>query len=98
MPQLARMTANSGEDLYLRCPYQAKVMKMLEPSSRTMGSRRSSRGGMARAGSSGATVCGLNAHRGIARPSHDFHPGTGSLHKAEAEPRDSFNPLEQACV
>src|SRR5665213_1450983 len=34
MPQLMRMTFHSGTDLNLRCPYQAKVMKMFEPMSR----------------------------------------------------------------
>src|SRR5688572_7678974 len=30
MPQLARIAIHIGEFLYFRCPYQAKVMKMLE--------------------------------------------------------------------
>jgi hypothetical protein len=30
MPQLATITIHSGESLYFKCPYQAKVMKMLE--------------------------------------------------------------------
>jgi hypothetical protein len=30
MPQLARIAIHSGVSLYLRCPYQASVMKMLE--------------------------------------------------------------------
>src|SRR3954464_10378382 len=33
MPQLMRMTLNSGALRYLRCPYQANVMKTLETSS-----------------------------------------------------------------
>src|SRR5690606_15375220 len=33
-------------DLYFRCPYQAKVMKMLEASSRKTGAKRSTRAGM----------------------------------------------------
>src|SRR5690606_21645557 len=45
IPQLTRITANSGEDLYFRCPYQAKVMKILEASSSRIGTRRSN-GGM----------------------------------------------------
>src|SRR5579872_2257592 len=36
IPQLARMTIHSGEARYLRCPYQAQVMKMLEPIRRRM--------------------------------------------------------------
>jgi hypothetical protein len=30
IPQLTRITIHKGESLYLRCPYQAKVMKMFE--------------------------------------------------------------------
>src|SRR5690242_8484171 len=33
MPQLARMASQSGEWGYLRCPYQAQVMKTFEPMS-----------------------------------------------------------------
>jgi hypothetical protein len=36
MPQLARIAIHSGDSLYLRCPYQAKVMKMLEMVSKRM--------------------------------------------------------------
>jgi hypothetical protein len=36
MPQLARIAIQSGALVYLRCPYQAKVMKMFEPISRRM--------------------------------------------------------------
>jgi hypothetical protein len=37
MPQLATITSHSGRSVNFRCPYQAKVMKTLEISSRTMG-------------------------------------------------------------
>ena len=30
MPQLAKITTHKAVDLNFRCPYQAKVMKMLE--------------------------------------------------------------------
>src|SRR5690606_39846515 len=54
IPQLTRITANSGEDLYFRCPYQAKVMKMLEAVSSRIGSRRSKGGiGAIRRGGTG---------------------------------------------
>ena len=46
MPQLTAIAVVSGALLYFRCPYQAKVMKMLENSSRTMGAMRSRRVGM----------------------------------------------------
>jgi hypothetical protein len=36
MLQLARTTFQSASLRYLRCPYQAKVMKMLETVSRAM--------------------------------------------------------------
>src|SRR5438067_12081981 len=36
MPQLTRITPHSGAWRCLRCPYQAKVMKMLEMVSRMM--------------------------------------------------------------
>src|SRR5215813_7421332 len=36
MPQLARTTFHSASLRYLRWPYQAKVIKMLETASRTM--------------------------------------------------------------
>jgi len=36
MPQLIRMTLKSGACRYFRCPYQAKVMKILEMVSRTI--------------------------------------------------------------
>ncbi|MCY1383344.1 hypothetical protein D9M69_714640 [compost metagenome] len=41
MPQLARIATNSGDDVYFRCPYQAKVMKTFEASSRNRGRTRS---------------------------------------------------------
>ena len=37
MPQLARIASTMGEDLYLRCPYQANVMKTLEAKSIRIG-------------------------------------------------------------
>ncbi|MNT89866.1 hypothetical protein D3C72_2306730 [compost metagenome] len=37
MPQLSSTTVISGALLYLRCPYQAKVMKMLLPNSNSTG-------------------------------------------------------------
>src|SRR5690348_15534985 len=37
MPQLAKITIHSGRWVNFRCPYQAKVMKTLEHSSRTIG-------------------------------------------------------------
>ena len=37
MPQLAMITNHSGRSVYFRCPYQAKVMKTFEQSSRTIG-------------------------------------------------------------
>ena len=46
MPLLTAIAAVSGALFYFRCPYQAKVMKMFENSSRTMGARRSKRVGM----------------------------------------------------
>lgn len=46
MPQLTAIAVVSGALLYFRWPYQAKVMKMFENSSRTMGAMRSRRGGM----------------------------------------------------
>jgi hypothetical protein len=48
MPQLTAIAIAvvSGALLYFRCPYQAKVMKMFENSSSTMGARRSRRVGM----------------------------------------------------
>src|SRR5690606_37294814 len=47
MPQLMMITAVSGADLNLRCPYQAKVMKMFDRTNRPTGIRRSIRAGMA---------------------------------------------------
>src|SRR5882724_9363292 len=40
MPQLARMTSQSGEFLNFKCPYHANVMKMFESVSNTTGSQR----------------------------------------------------------
>jgi hypothetical protein len=37
MPQLTRIARKSGEDLYFRCPYQAKVIKTFEQTSIAMG-------------------------------------------------------------
>ena len=37
MPQLTRTAIQSGEPRYLRCPYQANVMKTLDANSRTIG-------------------------------------------------------------
>ena len=36
MPQLARITFQSASFRYFKCPYQAKVMKMLEIVNNTM--------------------------------------------------------------
>ena len=46
MPQLTAIAVVSGALLYFMCLYQAKVMKMLENSSRTTGAMRSRRVGM----------------------------------------------------
>src|SRR6266700_1620297 len=40
MPQLASMTSQSGELLYFKCPYHAKVMNRLDAVNRTIGSER----------------------------------------------------------
>src|SRR5882672_10078740 len=40
MPQLARITSNSGLFLNFKCPYQAKVMKTFEQIRSTIGSQR----------------------------------------------------------
>lgn len=37
IPQLARITVHRAADLYLRWPYQAKVMKIFETTSSTIG-------------------------------------------------------------
>jgi hypothetical protein len=37
MPQLTRIARINGEDLYLRWPYQATVMKTLDRTRRTIG-------------------------------------------------------------
>src|SRR5690606_27629662 len=75
IPQLTRITANSGEDLYFRCPYQAKVMKMLEAVSSRIGSRRSKGGiGAIRRGGTGQ-----KDHRSSRR----LYSATGTFHKAE---------------
>jgi hypothetical protein len=37
MPQEIRIASIIGDDLYLRCPYQANVMKTLEASSIKIG-------------------------------------------------------------
>jgi len=42
MPQLARMTINSGLPLNFRWPYHAKVMKMFEQVNKMTGSQRDS--------------------------------------------------------
>src|SRR5262245_47741114 len=39
MPQLTRIASSSGDSLKRRWPYQAKVMKMLEPISSRIGRR-----------------------------------------------------------
>jgi len=36
IPQLTRITIHKGESLYLRCPYQAMVMKMFDTVSRAI--------------------------------------------------------------
>ncbi len=46
MPQLIAIAVVSGALLYFRWTYQAKVMKMFENSSRTMGAMRSRKVGM----------------------------------------------------
>ena len=37
IPQLARITIHRAADLYLRWPYQAKIMKIFETTSSTIG-------------------------------------------------------------
>jgi hypothetical protein len=45
MPQLAKMTRTSGTALYLRWPYQARVMKRLEQNRSATGARNGHRPG-----------------------------------------------------
>lgn len=36
IPQLITMTKNNGEDLYFKCPYHAKVIKIFEQTNKKM--------------------------------------------------------------
>src|SRR5690606_22428949 len=58
MPQLTRITVNSGAERYFGCPYQAKVMNTLEPTSSNTGSRRS-RAGLGHGRSGGMRTMGV---------------------------------------